>query len=404
VRALPASGPGKNLPPGSVVQVGTDDDAALLPVTRAGFAGFRLLQEYFMLPERFQFFGLRGLRPALRDCASEEVEFFIFLDRAQSALENALDASHLRLNCTPALNLFPKSCDRVEVGARDTEHHVLPDRNRPQDFEVYAIQKVTGITRGGEGDFSIAPFYAVTHRSAADERRAYYTVQRRPRLVSARQARTGERTSYPGSECFMSITDSGGRFASGESQQVDVQALCTNRDLPIHTSLGKGRTDFVLESGAPVSAVRCIAGPTLPRAAPATGQTAWRLVSHLSLNYLSLQAQGTALLRDFLTLYADPNDGVAVRQIEGVRTISFEPVVRRMPVPGPISHGRGIRIDLTLDDAAFEGAGLLPLATALEHFLRRYVSLNSFTQLRLLSATRGEIKQWPVHIGSRHIL
>ena len=82
----------------------------------------------------------------------------------------------------------------------------------------------------------------------------------------------------------------------------------------------------------------------------------------------------------------------------------MEPVIRRMPVPGPISHGRGLRITLTLDDAAFEGTGLLPLSAALERFFGRYVSLNSFTQLRLLSTTRGEIKQWPVRIGSRHIL
>jgi type VI secretion system protein ImpG len=404
VRAVPATGSGTNLPASAVVPLGTDDASALLPINRTGFAGFRLLQEYFILPERFQFFGLRGLRRGLEACAGEEAELFIFLDHVQASLENALDASQFRLNCTPVLNLFPKSCDRLEVSTQETEYHVLPDRNRPQDFEVYAIERVTGIARGDEGNFPVAPFYAATYRSAAREAHAYYTMQRRPRLVSSRQGRTGERTSYLGSECYLSVTDSGGRFERGDSRQLDVQALCTNRDLPIQASFGKGRTDFVLDSGAPVASIRCITGPTLPRAAPATGETAWRLVSHLSLNYLSLQAQGIELLRDFLMLYSDPHDSVAARQIEGVRSISFTPVVRRMPVAGPISHGRGLRIDVTLDDAAFEGTGLLPLASALEVFFRRYVSLNSFTQFRLLSATRGEIKQWPVQIGTRHLL
>ncbi len=404
VRALPAIGHGTTLPAASVIEVGFDDGAALLPLSRSGFAGFRLLQEYFMLPERFQFFGLKGLKPALRTCATEEVELLIFLDRIQPVLENALDASQFRLNCSPVLNLFPKSCDRLELDGHDVEHHVLPDRNRPQDFEVYNIEKVTGIMRAGEDNFPIAPFYTATHRSAANEQRAYYTIQRRPRLLSTRQTRTGERTSYLGTECFMSVVDSAGRFERGEARQADVQAWCTNRDLPIRTSFGKGRTDFVLESGAPVAAIRCITGPTLPRAAPAYGETAWRLVSHLSLNYLSLESQGIELLRDFLTLYADQNDSVAARQIEGVRDVSFEPVVRRMPVPGPISHGRGLRINLTLDDAAFEGTGLLTIGAALERFFGRYVSLNSFTQLRLLSASRGEIKQWPVRIGTRQVL
>jgi type VI secretion system protein ImpG len=404
VRSLPAHDAGITLPAESVVEVGFDDDEALLPATHGGFAGFRLLQEYFTLPERFHFFGLRYLWRALQSCASEEVEIYLFLDRVQPALENALDATQFRLNCTPVLNLFPKSCDRLEINGYDVEYHVLADRNRPQDFEIYGVESARGILRGGEGAFPIAPFYSVTHRSAASHQRTYYTIQRRPRLVSTRQSRTGERTSYLGTECFLSVVDSAGRFATGESRQVDVQALCTNRDLPIHTSFGKGRTDFILDSGAPVAAIRCITGPTLPRAAPALGETAWRLVSHLSLNYLSIETQGVELLRDFLALYADQHDSVAARQIEGVRSVSFDPVVRRVPVPGPISHGRGLRITLTLEDAAFEGTGLLPLAGALERFFRRYVSLNSFTQLRLVSAMRGEIKQWPVRIGTRQIL
>jgi type VI secretion system protein ImpG len=392
------------LPASSIAEVGFDDQTALLPPPSAGFGGFRLLQEYFILPERFMFFRLKGLRGALRGCAGEEVEIMILLDRIQPVLENALDASQFRLNCSPIVNLFSKSCDRLELHGRDVEYHILPDRNRSQDFEIYGIERVTGIMRGGDGNFPIAPFYSAAHRSAANADRAYYTIQRRPRLVSTRQARTGDRTSYLGTECFMSVVDSAQRFERGEARQADVHALCTNRDLPIRVSFGRGRTDFLLETGVPVGSVRCIAGPTLPRGAATHGESAWRLVSHLSLNYLSLESQGIQLLRDFLALYADPNDSVAARQIEGVKSISFEPVVRRMPIPGPISHGRGLAINLTLEDAAFEGTGLLPLAGALERFFGRYVSLNSFTQLRLQSASRGVIKQWPVRIGTRHIL
>jgi type VI secretion system protein ImpG len=403
VRPLPTGGAESALPASSVVEVGFEDAEALLPVTRAGFGGFRLLQEYFILPERFMFFGLRGLAHALRNCPVAEVEVTLLLDRVQPTLENAVDANQFRLNCTPAVNLFPKSCGRIALHGREIEYHVLPDRNRPQDFEVFGIEKVTGVAAAGEG-FPVEPFYSAAHRSAANEERAYYTLQRRPRLASTRQARTGERTSYLGTECFISVTDSGQRFERGESSEVDIDTLCTNRDLPIHASFGKGRTDFLLESGAPIAAVRCITGPTVPRAAPAWGDGTWRLISHLSLNYLSIESAGTELLRDFLALYANADDSVSARQIEGLKAVSFAPVVRRMPIPGPISHGRGLGITLTLEDGAFEGTGLLPLAAALERFFRRYVSLNSFTQLKLVSASRGEIKQWPARIGTRHIL
>jgi type VI secretion system protein ImpG len=404
IRSLPALNSDFSLPASCVREVGFDDNAALLPATRAGFGGFRLLQEYFILPERYMFFGLQGLAEALRACMTSEVEITLLFDRVQPALESSLDAAQFRLNCTPAINLFPKTCGRLELHGRDVEYHVLPDRNRPQDFEVYTLEKVAGIARAGGETFPIVPFYSAAHRTGTDAGRAYYTMQRRPRLASNKQTRSGERTSYLGTECFLSVTDSERRFELGEATEADVEALCTNRDLPIYASFGKGRTDFLLESGAPVASVRVITGPTTPRAAPTWGEGAWRLISHLSLNYLSLESGGTELLRDFLALYADANDSVAARQIEGLRSVSFEPVVRRMPVPGPISHGRGLAITLTLDDAAFEGTGLLPLSATLERFFGRYVSLNSFTQLRVQSTSRGEIKQWPVRSGARQIL
>lgn len=92
------------------------------------------------------------------------------------------------------------------------------------------------------------------------------------------------------------------------------------------------------------------------------------------------------------------------RQIEGVRAVSYRPVVRRLPRVGPMSYGRGLEITVTLDEAAFEGAGIVPLASVLERFFARYASINSFTQTRLQSALRGEIKTWPVRLGRRQVI
>jgi len=79
-------------------------------------------------------------------------------------------------------------------------------------------------------------------------------------------------------------------------------------------------------------------------------------------------------------------------------------VVRRLPLPGPISHGRGLRISLTVEEAAFEGTGALLLASVLERFFAAYVSINSFTQTRVVSSTRGEIKEWPARLGTRPLM
>jgi type VI secretion system protein ImpG len=161
-----------------------------------------------------------------------------------------------------------------------------------------------------------------------------------------------------------------------------------------------------LEGSAPIESIRCITGPTYPKPSPAFGDTAWKLISQLSLNHLSLRdgEGGAELLRELLSLYADANDPVQIRQIEGVRHIAYTPVIERIPGGGPITYGRGLRISLTMDDAAFEGTGILILASVLEQFFARYVSLNSFTRMELRSQARGEIKQWPSRLGVRATL
>jgi type VI secretion system protein ImpG len=392
----------------SVRQVGYEDDEALLPVTKRSFQGYRLIQEYFAFAERFLFFALDDLEEAVRSCDGDELEIFIAMHRAQPSLENAVDASHFRLFCTPAINLFSRSADRIHVNPFDTEHHLVVDRNRPADFEIFSIEDLQAVAASGETIADVLPFYSVEHRTDPRSPALYYTVQRRPRMLSARQQQSGARAGYVGTECFVSIVDSTQRQLENPVRQIDAQVACTNRDLPIQLAFGQGRTDFLIEGGAPVESVRSIAGPSYPRASPAFGDTAWRLISHLSLNYLSLLDQapqsGAQMLRDLLALYPDPNDSAAARQIEGVRSVGYKPVVRRMPIQGPISYGRGLEISVTFDDGAFEGAGVTVLASVLERFFARYVSINSFTQMRLQSTTRGEVKAWPVRTGRRQIV
>ena len=171
---------------------------------------------------------------------------------------------------------------------------------------------------------------------------------------------------------------------------------------------GRGKTDFVLDGSAPVDSIRCLSGPTRPQPSPAFGDTSWRLISHLTLNYLSLdqpdQGEGAEMLRELLSLYVSPNDAAGLRQIEGVRRVTHRPIVRRVQTRGPIAYGRGIGIELELDEPSFEGVGTIALGAVLDRFFARYASINSFTELVLKSASRGEIKRWPARIGTRQLM
>lgn len=396
------------VPARAVRAAGFQDDQALLPVSLRGFQGYRLLQEYFAFPQRFLFADLGGLAPAFRRHGGDELEIVLLFERGEPAMESVVDAGNFALFCTPAVNLFPRRADRIHLSEGAYEYHVVVDRTRPMDFEIHEVTEVRGFGVGADSEQAFLPFYAASHMEPA-EHTAYYMIQREPRLLSAGQKRTGARTSYIGSEVFLSLVDPCEAPFRSDLRQLAVSALCTNRDLPLLMPLGAGKTDFSLDAAVPVQAIRCLKGPSRPSSPLREGGRAWLAVNHLSLNYLSLMdndaREGAAVLREMLGLYATGADRAGMsRQIEGVRSVRVQPVVRRLPMPGPIACGRGLEITLEVDDLAFQGGSAFLFGAVMEQFFARYVSINAFTETVLRSGARGEIMRWTPRCGGRAIL
>jgi type VI secretion system protein ImpG len=396
------------LPKSALRPLGFAEEEALLPSGKRSFQGYRLLQEYFAFPQRFQFVALAGLQAALRQCPDKEVEITILLNRADVQLEKTLDVSNFALHCTPAANLFQRRADRINVSGEQLEYHVLVDRTRPMDYEVFRVDAVTGYGTGQGAEQTFQPFYAAKDLGTLHQAQAFFQVRREPRQVSQRQRRDGPRSSYVGSETFIAIVDGADAPYSSDLRQLGLSVWCTNRDLPLTMAIGVGKTDFLLDEGGPVTSARCLAGPSQPLPSFAEGSMAWRLLNQLSLNYLSLldtdPQQGAVALREMLALYCHPADLNAQRQVEGVRSIASKSITRRMPSPGPITVGRGLQITVTFDDAAFEGTGAFVLGAVLSEFFAQYVSINSFTETVIRTIGRGDIMRWPARVGACAIL
>ena len=385
---------------GAVEQRGFAADEALLPDDGRSFHGYRLLREYFAFPARFLFFSVDGLRPALAKASGEEFELILLFDQHDAALENAVDTRHLALHCTPAVNLFARRGDRLPVTLGAREHHVVVDRSRPLDYEVYAVERLVG--ESGEPDQAreFRPFHS-THGRDDGNFGAYFTTRREPRLLSSRQR---ARSEYFGSEMYVSLVDTQCAPFDETLRYLSVDTLCTNRDLALLLPPGEGTT-FTLRVAAPVGQVVVLRGPSRPRAPVGDEQSAWRLISHLGLARQALtdldDEEGAHRLRELLELHADPADAAMRRQIDGLRRVAFTPVVRRLPGAGPVMFGRGVQVELTVDDRAFSGDSPYLLGAVLEQFFARHVSINSFAECVLRSVQRGTLAQWPARIGRR---
>jgi type VI secretion system protein ImpG len=397
---------------GAIQPVGFGNDQALVPYTGRSFSGYRLMHEYFVFPERFRFAELVGLSKAFSRHAGDEIDVVVPLARGDAALGSLVDKASFSLFCTPAINLFSRRGDRIQVTDQQAEHHAVVDRMKPMDFEIYRVERVTGYGDGAEAEAEFRPFYGTVDADGARPAHGYFTVRREPRALSEPQRRDGARTAYVGSEVFLSLVDSRQAPYSSAIRQLAVDVAVTNRDLPLLMPVG-GDGDFTLAISAPVDGVRCVRGPSRPRPGIPEGETAWRLISHLALNYLTVtdldEAQGAAALREIIGLYADLADADIVdalsrRQAQGVRRVAVTPRTRRLPVPGPIVFGRGLEIRVTVDEVPFAGASAFLLGAVLEHFLARLASMNTFTELVLVSESRGEIKRWPPRTATRQLV
>jgi type VI secretion system protein ImpG len=169
--------------------------------------------------------------------------------------------------------------------------------------------------------------------------------------------------------------------------------------------LGKSKTDFTIETGAPCESVRCVGEPTRPSSPLSEGNIAWDLIQQLSINFLGMSdndsVSALTKLKTLLGLMMNKKDHSQIKQVDGIIAFTTRQITSRLPFAGPICFGRGVAIDITVDELAYEGNSTFMLGMVLERFFAQYVSINSFTQLILHSSDRGEIYRWPIRIGSQ---
>jgi type VI secretion system protein ImpG len=376
--------------------VGFGRDEGMIPYPARSFPGYRLLQEYFALPEKFLFVDLVGLDRLAGRGLGDEVELLVFLDRAPGG-DLAVGPENFRLGCTPIVNLFPHVAEPIALTHRQPEYRVVPDVHRPLANEVYSIDEVFGVGSYLRETVRYEPFYSLRHAADGGKPRAYWYATRRP----------SQRQGDGGTEVDLAFVDPGFNPRLPAAETITVRATCTNRDLPALLPFGGDGGDFELEAQAPVGRVRCLRKPTRTLR-PALGRGAqWRLISHLALNHLSLvdSEHGLEALREILRIYDFADGAVSRQQIAGITRVASRRVAGRAARTIGDAATLGMEVTLEFDEAHFVGSGAFLLASVLERFLGLYVSINSFC--RLVATTKrpeGILKRWPPRAGERTLL
>ena len=232
------------LPP--LDMVGIADSEAFMPRTRPTFEGYRLLREYFLMPERFHYARVRGLHPIVQKCDAGLDIIFLFKRPTPEMAD--VSAADFELFATPIVNLFERECNVIEIDRRRTRQVLHADRTRPRDFEIYRVTRVEDADSDGQ-DAEVPALFSLGQNRGSGW---VYATERRPRRPTEDERRNGmTRTSYTGDDVFLAISNPVDGPTPRPIARLDIIALCTNRDLPI---LDDNPT-LTLESGDPVDAI-----------------------------------------------------------------------------------------------------------------------------------------------------
>jgi type VI secretion system protein ImpG len=388
------------LGPEALQPAGFAEDESALPYTRRSFAGYRLIQEYFCFPQKFFFFDLAGLgRLGAAGFGSRaEIVFLISpFERAERRhmLETGVGPRTFSTDCVPIVNLFPQTAEPILLDQLKYEYQVVPDVSRRNATEIFSIESVVSVDPRSDEVLAFEPFYSFRHRNTRERNQAFWHATRR---------QSGRRDDE-GTDVYISLVDLSGRTVRPGAEALTVRTICTNRDLPSRLPFGNEAGDFELEAAAPIKRIVALVKPTDTLRPPIQKHARWRLISALSLNYLSLVDEGVEALREILRLYNFTGEAYAEKQIDGLASLSSKRQFARVISPNGVSFVRGTQAELTFDEEQFAGGGVFLFAAILERFLGLYAGMNSFSQLAARSLQRNEaLKRWPPRAGQKVLI
>lgn len=393
------------LPKEAVRPIGFEAEESLLDFDARSFSGYRLLSEYFAFPDKFMFFEIQGLNhPKLMHAGNKLRLQFVFSHYGDSErytrLLQSLSAQNLKLGCVPVINLFQQAGEPIRVTHHQSTYPVQADGRKPGAYEVYSIDAVVRIERTGtqEASQEVPPFYSIHHFSTEGEQSYYWYATRE------HSARRHDK----GTDVELALVDLEFRPARPDSEVLSLELTCTNRDLPESIPFGGAITaseGFTVPNHSVIKRAIPLRKPSPSLRPPSKRGLQWRLISHLSLNQLSLVSQGKEALQELLGLYNYTDSSAVTRQIHGIVGLEAKATTARLPGKEFSSFARGIEISMTFDETYYVGSNLFLFASILERFFAHFCAPNSFVRVRMFTKQQeGEVAQWPCRAGETALI
>lgn len=386
------SGRSVTVPAANIRAGGFGRNENILPYPNHCFVGYRLLQEYFTCNSKFMFLEFHGLERLSQVASGDRFELIVpFTRRPEDTLRVTKDS--IRLHCTPIVNLFPHPADGIRVDHTRTQYRVRPATtgSPPDHYEVYSVEGVVGLVQGEAERRVYEPLHSFRHSLDVGGTGIYY------------QTRLYDAVVGDGTDTYIAFVSADQRYVVPPTETITIDLTASNRNLASRLKVGDVR---VPTSDSPEFARFRNITPISRSLRPPLGKGLhWRLISHLSLNYLSMDSiealRGILELYNYQALYDRQAARENILRLEGLAAMEAKPVERL--IRGSPVRGTQISMEMTEDNFAGEGDMYL-FATVLNEYFALYATLNSFTELKVRGTKFGEVYTWPPRLGQQAIL
>lgn len=403
LRAIYLRGAGKTdelaLSPEHVVASGLDPSMALLPWPEYASDGYRIIQEYFVLPQKMLFFDLVKLEAARERIRDDRFEIVFEFGPTPDAgdpprLPASISKGSVRLHCAPVVNLFSTSAEPLKRNGDSSEHLLRAAGLHLEHAQIYTVDLVKGI-RQGEKPRTYQPFHAFGHGATSSHTSGgteFYRLRRVPSPLN------------DGIDTFLSVvTPRDVEPQHVGAEDISIKVTATNRDLP--NDLRAGDISRPTSTSPAFATFKNIIPVSRSRRPPIGTELEWRLIAHLAINRQSMTDDG--MIPALLALYdfAESGDEASARnnrlKIEAIRQVSVEPtqrLIRGTPV-------RGMTTTIEVNESGVGSPGeAFMFGTMLDEFLASRVAMNTFNELILRLTPSGRMFRWAPRSGRQKVL
>lgn len=358
--------------------------------------GLGVLQEFIAHPCLFKFIRLQGLEKIFALTNALSMELIITFKRRMPNFAVSLNKNALKMWCIPVINLFHKRSNRERIEG-NYEHHIVPERTAPFDYEVYYVNNVNFFNDNNELLFSAKPFYHVDVSLGKDNLEAYFTVHRRKRLINVNKNKS-QKSLYVGNEAYISISGENWHLYRSNTTQFSADLLCSNGGLTMFVRSG---SNLKISDNPAIPAASFVGTPDQPRGPLFSNgkQSSWEKLSHIMLNMSSiLWKPGEVpvhILKRIISHYSCLNPEETVKITDGIKSIKTEPEMFRFIYKNcNIYFENGWRVIITLSENKFEGMGFFMFACVLRLLIESFTPLNSCVEVVVYTEERGFIAKW----------